>query len=313
MGQRGNAFDDEMTARILRSVRWTEAQGRDLTVPSRRHRPAADGKVRFGRPSAAFSSGSTIGLVETDGLGNDFTDDAVRNVHVGVDAGNVTASFSTGDVLRWRRYASPVIDGGVSVVGVLVGLLYTAPATLFIGEVKALAGPYDVSGVPSGWLWCDGSEKSKTTYSDLFAVIGKQWDTCEGVDPPAEGFFRLPPGGLVWRGYKLTDSDYNAVGDWGGYKEACLGHTHTATEPGVEIRWEVGDSYQGRAWEYSEPTFQTVWASDLFDPPNTPHSYPVSTPFQGAASDCWSRHIHTRGPFGVVKFMIYAGEQAATE
>jgi microcystin-dependent protein len=33
---------------------------------------------------------------------------------------------------------------------------------------------------PSGWLWCDGGTVSRTTYADLFAVIGTNWGAGDG-------------------------------------------------------------------------------------------------------------------------------------
>jgi microcystin-dependent protein len=44
------------------------------------------------------------------------------------------------------------------------------------GAVAAYAG----STVPSGWLECDGSDVSRTTYADLFAAVGTTWGTGNG-------------------------------------------------------------------------------------------------------------------------------------
>jgi len=51
-----------------------------------------------------------------------------------------------------------------------------------VGAVVAFAGPAPVaSSVPSGWLLCDGREVSRTTYADLYGVIGGLWGTGDGV------------------------------------------------------------------------------------------------------------------------------------
>jgi microcystin-dependent protein len=34
---------------------------------------------------------------------------------------------------------------------------------------------YAASTAPTGWLWCDGTAYSRTTYATLFAVIGTTW------------------------------------------------------------------------------------------------------------------------------------------
>ena len=45
-----------------------------------------------------------------------------------------------------------------------------------IGSVQAFAG----STIPTGWLLCDGSAVSRTTYAALFAVIGTTYGTGNG-------------------------------------------------------------------------------------------------------------------------------------
>lgn len=52
-----------------------------------------------------------------------------------------------------------------------------------VGVVQAYAG----SSTPTGWLLCDGSAVSRTTYAKLFAVIGTTYGTGDGVDT-----FNLP-------------------------------------------------------------------------------------------------------------------------
>ena len=45
------------------------------------------------------------------------------------------------------------------------------------GTVKAWGG----STAPSGWLFCDGSQISRTTYAALFAVIGTTYGSGDGT------------------------------------------------------------------------------------------------------------------------------------
>ena len=40
-----------------------------------------------------------------------------------------------------------------------------------VGSMVANAGTV----LPAGWLWCDGSAVSRTTFARLFAVISTQW------------------------------------------------------------------------------------------------------------------------------------------
>ena len=51
------------------------------------------------------------------------------------------------------------------------------------GTVAMFAG----GALPTGWLWCDGSAISRTTYAALFAAIGGYWGTGDGT-----GTFNVP-------------------------------------------------------------------------------------------------------------------------
>ncbi|MCY1080733.1 phage tail protein [Archangium lansingense] len=54
-----------------------------------------------------------------------------------------------------------------------------------VGTIVAYAGP----NIPEGWLRCDGSTQSKTTYADLYAAVG---DTYKGSLTPPSGQFYIP-------------------------------------------------------------------------------------------------------------------------
>lgn len=60
----------------------------------------------------------------------------------------------------------------------------TASATRVVGEVIDYAG----SSLPTGWLECDGSAVSRTTYASLFSAIGTTWGAGDGSTT-----FNLPP------------------------------------------------------------------------------------------------------------------------
>ena len=86
-----------------------------------------------------------------------------------------------------------------------------------------------VNAVPTGWLLCDGSEVSQTTYADLYAVIGSTFGT-----PVTNTNFILP---------NLVDKFVAGVGSSGTYSVGTTGgadsvtlttdeipaHNHTAT------------------------------------------------------------------------------------
>jgi microcystin-dependent protein len=92
-----------------------------------------------------------------------------------------------------------------------------------VGTIITYAG----ATAPGGWLLCDGSEVSKTTYSRLFSVIGTLYgtstDSTKFVLPNLED--RIPVG--------KTSS--NSLGNTGGSSSVTLAvnqlpsHTHTGT------------------------------------------------------------------------------------
>src|SRR5215467_1413867 len=52
------------------------------------------------------------------------------------------------------------------------------------GAIVAFGGPSNAgsSSVPGGWLLCDGSTVSRTTYANLFAAIGINYGGGDGVN-----------------------------------------------------------------------------------------------------------------------------------
>lgn len=72
---------------------------------------------------------------------------------------------------------------------------------------------------PIGYKICDGSELSRTEYSELFSVIGTTYGSGDGSNT-----FNLPNRlGRLSIGYNSDDDDFNALGKTGGSK------THTQT------------------------------------------------------------------------------------
>ena len=70
--------------------------------------------------------------------------------------------------------------------------------------------PYDGSTAPSGWLKCDGSAKSRTTYADLFAVIGTTYGAGNGSTT-----FNLPSANDFPSGYPSTSYSSVTLGSSG--------------------------------------------------------------------------------------------------
>ena len=87
-----------------------------------------------------------------------------------------------------------------------------------IGEIKLMAATIS----DPNWLLCDGSLKSRTEYSELFAVIGTTYGSGDGSTT-----FNLPNiSGRFPIGYDASDTDFNTIGSTGGNKT----HTQTVEE-----------------------------------------------------------------------------------
>lgn len=106
----------------------------------------------------------------------------------------------------------------------LVGTSGTAPSSTnkFIDAV-ALTGMvmgYAGSSAPTGWLLCDGSAVSRTTYATLFALISTTYGSGDGSTT-----FNVPNlKGKVIVGLDSAQTEFDTLGETGGAK------THTLTE-----------------------------------------------------------------------------------
>lgn len=74
--------------------------------------------------------------------------------------------------------------------------------------------PYAGDTLPTGYLYCDGSAISRTTYADLFSVIGTTYGNGNGTTT-----FNLPNlKGRVPVGYDSTQFEFDNLGETGGEK-----------------------------------------------------------------------------------------------
>jgi microcystin-dependent protein len=102
------------------------------------------------------------------------------------------------------------------------------------GSISAYAG----SSAPGGWMICDGSAISRTTYATLYAIIG---DTYGGDN--VNNTFNLPNlRGRVVVGIDSSQTEFNSLGETGGEKTHTLtiaempAHTHNSiVQNGVQI------------------------------------------------------------------------------
>lgn len=154
-------------------------------------------------------------LVKTNPVSSDDPsqgDDHLRNIKKGL-----LNSFSgfTGAAMTASEAELNILDGATlstSELNILNGLLnedgVTEAVTADVNDAieagqSGLIMAWPTNTAPNGWLECDGSAVSRTTYADLFAVIGTNYGSGDGSTT-----FNLPD----FRGYFLRGYD-NAAGN----------------------------------------------------------------------------------------------------
>jgi len=120
-----------------------------------------------------------------------------------VDAGGVSIDATAGGIFRVRAADGTVVDEEQVVHGL-------SPA----GSIVAFGG----TSAPTGWLMCDGSAVSRTTYADLFAVLGTTYGNGNGSTT-----FNLPNLQQRFPLGKATSGTGSTLGSTGGN----IDHTHT--------------------------------------------------------------------------------------
>lgn len=119
-----------------------------------------------------------------------------------------------------------------------VALLAAQPISAVLGLTGAVM-PFAMASAPTGWLVCDGSAVSRTTYADLFAAIGTSYGTGDGSTT-----FNLPDlRGEFVRGWdngagndpdaaSRTDRGDGTTGDNVGTKQGDEFESHTHVQNG---------------------------------------------------------------------------------
>ena len=167
------------------------------------------------------------------------------------------SSLTVGDMVRVE-----LAQGGRVVV-------YGAPggAGVPAGNVSATARV----SAPAGWLLCDGSAVSRSTYEGLFTAISTTYGAGDGTTT-----FNVPNlKGRVPAGVDSGQTEFDTLGDTGGAKT----HTHPLSDAGqAQISGEGGFIYTGRTYTSFTAARKNGVSSDARDA----SSRTVSAPLQGA-------------------------------
>lgn len=176
------------------------------------------------------------------------------------------------------------VSGDISINGKKVG---TGSGDNIIGGVP-VGGIVEYpsnKNIPDGWLECNGSAVSRTTYSALFAKIGTKFGKGDGSTT-----FGLPNmKGKVSVGLDTSDNDFNAIGKTGGEKT----HTLTVKEmPSHRHKTRYGNVTGGDGSGYS-------------------YSNTTGTSYQIVEAEGGNQPHNNLQPYFVTRFIIKAKESSA--
>ena len=112
--------------------------------------------------------------------------------------------------------------------------------------------PFAGSTIPTGWLNCDGSAVSRTTYADLFAVIGTTYGAGDGSTT-----FNIPN---LTSARVLKGSSVKVKGSGGTFN---LANSATGA-PGI-VRTYKNASVDGSDWMHASFSNSTLYVSTTGD------------------------------------------------
>ena len=123
------------------------------------------------------------------------------------------------------------------------------------------------SSIPEGWLKCNGTYISKTTYSDLYAEIGVTWGDGGAT-------FRLPDlrGRFPKAGSTYAESGNFQNFDWKGFYQMNTGQGTFSYTHGEQYMGKNTSSYQGLlfggGWRAPAASLGTKWDTSEMRPYN---------------------------------------------
>lgn len=162
--------------------------------------------------------------------------------------------------------------------------------TLPIGAII----PFGSDTVPENWLLCDGSLVSRTTYQDLFNVIGTSYGAGDGFTT-----FNLPDlRGKVSVG-KSSDTEFDTLGETGGEKT----HNHVL---GTSAYAKIIDDGQGKL--YMKSTGGRTWEHNSYMPLGGNATYGTGNQSYGVDLAGTTNNSSSLQPYIVTNYIIKAAQ-----
>lgn len=109
-------------------------------------------------------------------------------------------------------------------------LTKASASVIYAPQVPGIISQYIGATAPSGYLLCDGSPVSRTTYSALWDVLRNGTSSSPYGDGNGTTTFNLPNlQGRVPVGIDTTQAEFNTRGETGGSKTSTAPHDHSVT------------------------------------------------------------------------------------
>lgn len=153
------------------------------------------------------------------------------------------------------------VDGNLKVQGDIIFSDASTMASASSGIPAGILAPFAGSTAPDGWLLCDGSAVSRTTYSSLFAVVAATYGAGDGSTtfglPDLRGRMAL---GLDNMGGTSADRVTNVQADAMGGADGEETHILTEDEMAIHshaLRRITSGSSSDSGFEYSTSTYSS--------------------------------------------------------
>lgn len=157
---------------------------------------------------------------------------AISDVH-GTGAGNLVVGTGTVQTLTNKTLTSPVITGGIINGGAALtvnstelnyvdGVTSSVQTQIDTNTPTGMISIHSASVAPTGWLLCDGTSHSTTTYANLFSTIGYTFGG-------SGASFNVPNlKGRIVVGIDAAQTEFDTLGEAGGN----MTHQHTSSNSG---------------------------------------------------------------------------------
>lgn len=176
--------------------------------------------------------------------------------------------------------------------------LLNAPAASAVDEIGTIKGWAGTVKIPMTWLSCDGSAVSRTTYPDLFALIGTSYGAGDGSTTFALPDFR---GRAVLGAGQGTGLTARAIGDSGGEETHRLTIAELAAHTHIQnAHNHVVNSVNNAGATFTAGATVTLFASTAGTPYN-PGTTSVAAVNQNAGGDGAHNNMQ---PYGVALWII---------